>query len=292
MTTAAMRHGILTTAAFLGLSMILPAAADAATALKVNGRIYVRTGPGTKYRAVRRLTVGQVYVGYKRSGKWWKVYYNGTSRWLNGNYLKKMSGQTGVKVTTTALNVRTGPSTRYRILGQIRSGQIYWWGKYSGGWYRIWWGGRTAWIHGGYVRRVALSGGTSTSSTRTYGSKPSGDASVARLVYNEAVRRGVREFVKIALFEACVVESGMRNLNYGDRDSLGVLQLRWRLHGWTTATSPTLSTRWFLNRAIPRQYSYSTAGRLAQAVQVSAYPYRYDQAYSQAKRWLYYLRGW
>ncbi len=122
--------------------------------------------------------------------------------------------------------------------------------------------------------------------------RPAGDPNVARIIYREAVRFGASEKVKVAMFEAAVVESGMRNLSYGDRDSIGVFQLRVRIWGYTTAHSPALSADWFLRRAIPRQYRYSTPGRLAQAVEVSAYPYRYDRAYYTAKAWLRYVRGW
>ena len=78
----------------------------------------------------------------------------------------------------------------------------------------------------------------------------------------------------------------------GDRDSIGVFQLRVGIWGYTTAHSPALSADWFLRRAIAKQNWYSTSGRLAQAVEVSGYPYRYDQEYYRAKAWLRYLRGY
>ncbi len=185
------------------------------------------------------------------------------------------------------LNLRTGPGTGYAVLRVLANGtQVNVVSTY-GSWSKID-SPATGWVYSAYLANTPH---TSTG-TQTYGTKPSGDAAVARIVYNESLRLGASEKVKVALFEACIVESGMRNLTYGHLDSLGVLQIRWRLWGWYTATVPSLSAQWFLRRAIPRQYYYSTSGSLAQAVQVSAYPYRYDQAYWTAKAWLRYLRGY
>ncbi len=120
---------------------------------------------------------------------------------------------------------------------------------------------------------------------------PSGDPAVARILYQEWKARRTSEKVLLAMFEAACVESGVRNLRYGDRDSMGVFQIRTSIWGWSTATNVSLSARWFLNRAIPRQWYYSTAGRLAQAVEVSSFPWRYEQTYSWASAWIRYVRG-
>ncbi len=191
------------------------------------------------------------------------------------------------------LNLRTGPGFGYRVIRVLANGTVVQTVSLSGAWCKIS-SPASGYVYFSYLSAPITSGGggSTSSGTRTYGAKPSGDAAVARIVYNECLRFGVSEKIKVAIFEACIVESGMRNLNYGDRDSLGVLQLRANLHGYTTARSPSLSAQWFLRRAIPRERYYSTSGRLAQAVQVSAFPYRYDQQYSRAKAWLRYLRGY
>jgi uncharacterized protein YraI len=122
---------------------------------------------------------------------------------------------------------------------------------------------------------------------------PSGDPNVARTIYQVARSRGVATSSKVmlAMFEAAVTESGMRNLTYGDRDSVGVFQLRVGIWGWWRASSVVNSANWFLDRAIPRQNWYSTAGALAQAVEVSAYPYRYNQNEGWARAWISYVSG-
>jgi uncharacterized protein YraI len=64
------------------------------------------------------------------------------------------SGGTGLlarRVTAGALNVRSGPSTGYRILGSVRRNQVYVSTVRSGSWHKIWFDGREAWCHGSYL---------------------------------------------------------------------------------------------------------------------------------------------
>jgi hypothetical protein len=114
---------------------------------------------------------------------------------------------------------------------------------------------------------------------------PAGPASgdVVRLALAQVRRMHASRKVTLALVEAGIVESNLRNLAYGDRDSLGFLQQR-PSQGWRCPRNITCATWDFCRRAIPIQHRYSTAGRLAQAVQRSAYPARYDQRAAQAER--------
>ncbi len=132
------------------------------------------------------------------------------------------------------------------------------------------------------------SGLAPTTSVQAY---PSGDYWVAKTLWQEAKARGASDKVILAMFEAAVTESGMRNLPYGHWDSRGVFQIRTSIWGWSTATNVSLSARWFLNRAIPRQYWYGTAGALAQAVEVSSYPWKYNGNQWWAQSWINAVRG-
>jgi pyruvate/2-oxoglutarate dehydrogenase complex dihydrolipoamide acyltransferase (E2) component len=109
----------------------------------------------------------------------------------------------------------------------------------------------------------------------------SGD--VVRLALAQAGRMHASPKVTLALVEAGIVESNLKNLTYGDRDSLGYLQQR-PSQGWRCPRNITCATWDFLRRAIPLERDYSTAGRLAQAVQRSAFPARYDQAEARARQ--------
>jgi pyruvate/2-oxoglutarate dehydrogenase complex dihydrolipoamide acyltransferase (E2) component len=112
---------------------------------------------------------------------------------------------------------------------------------------------------------------------------PAGPATgdVVRLALAQAGRMHASPKVTLALVEAGIVESNLRNLPYGDRDSLGYLQQR-PSQGWRCPRNITCATWDFVRRAIPIEREYSTAGRLAQAVQRSAFPDRYDQAQARA----------
>jgi TP901 family phage tail tape measure protein len=112
---------------------------------------------------------------------------------------------------------------------------------------------------------------------------PMGPASgnVIRLALGQAKRMAASFKVALALMEAGIVESGLRNLPYGDRDSLGFLQQR-PSQGWAHPMNITYAAWDFLRRAIPIQGRYGTAGQLAQAVQRSAFPGRYDQQQARA----------
>ncbi|OON67153.1 hypothetical protein B1H18_34895, partial [Streptomyces tsukubensis] len=93
--------------------------------------------------------------------------------------------------------------------------------------------------------------------------------------------------MQLAAFEAGWVESRMNNLPCGDRDSVGVFQQR-PSQGWGTVEQcrdVAYATASFLRRAIDadRKNPGYTAGHLAQAVQRSAFPERYDQVESTAR---------
>ncbi|MFD3918502.1 peptidoglycan-binding protein [Streptomyces sp. NPDC058595] len=117
---------------------------------------------------------------------------------------------------------------------------------------------------------------------------PSGaDPEVLKAVYRKAVELGVDDRVLLAGFEAGVVESNMNNLDCGDRDSLGVFQQR-PSQGWGTPEQimdVAHASNSFFTRAInvARAHPDYSAGQVAQAVQISAYPDRYDAAEPTAR---------
>jgi hypothetical protein len=84
----------------------------------------------------------------------------------------------------------------------------------------------------------------------------------------------------LALQEAGIVESGLTALSGGDRDSTGALQQR-PSQGWgPVGESAYTDAMQFLShaRSINRKGFKGSAGALAQAVQRSAFPDRYDKA--------------
>ena len=114
-----------------------------------------------------------------------------------------------------------------------------------------------------------------------YGGPP--DPDVARTICRVLDRYNAPPKVRLSAFEAAIVESGVHNLYYGDRDSLGVFQQR-PSQGWGTpaqVTNVDYAATQFITRAI-RANGGQSAGQLAQDVQRSAFPDRYDQVALQA----------
>ncbi|MBA0053875.1 hypothetical protein E0L36_24380 [Streptomyces sp. AJS327] len=124
---------------------------------------------------------------------------------------------------------------------------------------------------------------------------PDRDLNITKTVYSIAKERNVTDKVLLAAFEAGWVESHMNNLNCGDRDSLGVFQQR-PSQGWGTpeqCMDPVHATNAFLDQAIPNDANNPnfTAGELAQSVQRSAYPERYDQSEEKARSMIAEVQG-
>lgn len=102
----------------------------------------------------------------------------------------------------------------------------------------------------------------------------------AHTVVSVALDRGLAEQAAIIAVAAALTESDLRNLDYGDRDSLGILQQR-PSQGWGTPEQirqPAYAAGAFYDAlvAIPDWQSLPP-GQAAQEVQRSAYPDRYAE---------------
>ena len=123
---------------------------------------------------------------------------------------------------------------------------------------------------------------------------------VGSRVLAQADQDGATGKARLALIEACLVESNMLNLSYGDASSVGVLQLL-SMHGSVASRRNVphvvhlFLTQGFTGRggaiALARQHPSWSAGNVAQAVQGSAFPGRYDQQYTNAASWLHAWGG-
>lgn len=119
------------------------------------------------------------------------------------------------------------------------------------------------------------------------------DLNVARQAYQTASSMGASAKVMLALFEAGIVESEFQNLSSGDRDSAGFLQQR-PSQGWGTkeqVMNVAYATTKFVTEAKKLENHFTTSGQLAQAVQRSAYPLRYDAVSLQASALLRQIQG-
>ncbi|MBM0278041.1 FG-GAP repeat domain-containing protein [Micromonospora tarensis] len=113
------------------------------------------------------------------------------------------------------------------------------------------------------------------------------DPAVTVVVYRVARAHNANDKVLLSAFEAGWVESHMNNLPCGDKSSLGVFQQRWD-YGWGTPEQimdPVYASTQYVTRAIvcDRDNPGFSAGQVAQCVQRSGFPDRYDQVAATAR---------
>lgn len=125
-------------------------------------------------------------------------------------------------------------------------------------------------------------------------------ATNARVIIAVGKSLGVSDYGLVIALSAAMQESSLRNLNYGDRDSLGLFQQR-PSTGWGTpaqVTDPVYASRLFFggpsnpNKGKTRGlldisgWKTMSVTQAAQAVQRSAYPNAYAKWESSARAWL------
>lgn len=126
----------------------------------------------------------------------------------------------------------------------------------------------------------------------------------ARIIISVGTSLGVDDYGLVIALAAAMQESTLRNLNYGDRDSLGLFQQR-PSTGWGTpaqVTDPVYASKLFFggpsnpNKGNTRGlldirgWQSMSVTRAAQAVQISGYPDAYAKWETSARAWLTQLR--
>ncbi len=173
----------LSTEGMVSLEQMQAPAADSgmtaynATAVVNATTVNVRSGPSTSYSKIgtvsknMRITV----VGKFSSGAWYKIVYGSGYGYMSGAYLSNfvqtgsvdanMTAFSGTAVTTTTLNVRSGPGTSYNKIGSLGTGaKVTLVGKFSAlNWYKISYNGGYGYVSGSYLKNITASGsGTGT----------------------------------------------------------------------------------------------------------------------------------
>lgn len=121
----------------------------------------VRTGPSVNYPQIGRLPDGAILSYYGQNSGWYKIWYNSQYTWISGAYATPKTG-TGTFTPSTplgklvirsadGLNVRTGPSVNYTLLGTLANGSVHPYYGTQSGWYKIVYQNQYAWISGYYV---------------------------------------------------------------------------------------------------------------------------------------------
>lgn len=132
----------------------------------------MRTGASTKHKIVISIPKGKKVTYVSKSGSWFKVKYGNKTGFANSNYLKQVSGSTKTTVanettpkaavkkpatskqyqTTTTLNMRTGASTKHKVVLAIPKGKKVTYVSKSGSWFKVKYGNKTGFINSKYLQ--------------------------------------------------------------------------------------------------------------------------------------------
>lgn len=147
--------------ALIAICGVTPAHAASNTGVATT-TVNIRAGASTSATVVGRLVRGQkITVSGHVAGNWVKVRFRGTAAYMDGEYLDRVGARpaapktipaSGTKIATEELNVRTGPSTRYRIATELAEGSaITLTGRFSGGYAQFRQGAATRWVSAAYL---------------------------------------------------------------------------------------------------------------------------------------------
>ena len=141
----------------------------------------VRSGAGTSYSVITKLSKGTVVDVIESASNGWKKIKTsgGTTGWVSGDYLTTGSAgnsstdnstsQTSYKatVTATSLNVRSGAGTSYSVITKLSKGTVVdVIESASNGWKKIKTsGGTTGWVSGDYLTTGSAGNSSTNNST-------------------------------------------------------------------------------------------------------------------------------
>ncbi|CAN5423457.1 hypothetical protein BH10ACT4_BH10ACT4_03100 [soil metagenome] len=159
-------------------------------------------------------------------------------------------------------------------------------------------------IYGGHTLAIPTAATVVPASPGAVVALTSEMAANARTIVSVGRSLGVPEYGLVVALAAAAQESGLRNLNYGDRDSIGIFQQR-PSTGWGTPAQilePTYAARLFFggpknpNAANTRGlldipgWQAKSVTDAAQAVQLSGFPTAYAKWETSARSWLAAIR--
>lgn len=139
--------------------------------IRSTGDVYLRKGPGLKYRTIGVLKKGNTlrYAGKTKSDnrgvKWYKVSYKKRSAWISSRYTKFVSKKSATenesKVKTTgSVNLRMGPGLDFVEYASVKEGKTLPYLNESAKddrgvtWYKVSYNGKELWVSSKYARII------------------------------------------------------------------------------------------------------------------------------------------
>ncbi len=163
-------------------------------AMAVEGTVFdasalrVRSETSTNSEVVGKLYNGETVEVTGKIGDWYIIDYNGASRYVSAEYVD--IGDVGVQnsmgtISGSSVNVRSGPSTDYDVLGKLLEGTNVSVIGIEGGWYKIKFVELIGYVHPDYlsVNGLVL---TSVATGSTTASTPEVDKTLAEKIIDYA----------------------------------------------------------------------------------------------------------
>ncbi len=153
---------LLAVAVILGL--LSAQTASATTQMTATVGVNIRSGPSTDAAILGGLYRGQTVTAISSSQGWTKIKFAGSTAHVASKYLTKGAklptpssiGPGTVKITTTALNLRTGPGLSYKVIKVLKEGtRVTMTGKTARGWAQLVSGKFTGWSSTQYLANSA-----------------------------------------------------------------------------------------------------------------------------------------
>lgn len=128
-----------------------------------------RTEATTSSESMGKLNDGTRVAILDEIDGWYKVAYDGKTGYMSSDYVVSQPIMNiecgGAKVTTSVLNVRSGPGTENSIVTKLYEGNVAKIIGINNAWFKVQYGGQTGYISPDYVEIVKYSGSTGSSGT-------------------------------------------------------------------------------------------------------------------------------
>lgn len=126
-----------------------------------------RTEATTSSESMGKLSDGTRVAILGETDGWYKIAHDGKTGYMSSDYVVSQPIMNiecgGAKVTTSVLNVRSGPGTENSIVTKLYQGSVAKIVGINNAWFKIQYGGYTGYISPDYVEIVKYSGSTASS---------------------------------------------------------------------------------------------------------------------------------
>jgi len=127
--------------------------AETRTATITVHHLNVREGPGLHYKVIKRVNKGETYAVIKEKNDWIQLQLNAKETgWISLQYANKAANTVETAVSAVEhLRVRTGPGSKYAVIGYLKQGQAVEVHEKTKGWAKIHSSSLSGWVSANYL---------------------------------------------------------------------------------------------------------------------------------------------